>query len=132
MKNPIKTISLSLAIAAFSISSFAQTATGLHAYIKNTDAEIKASIQANTFEIGFVGADNDQQLSDLKAKAKPYEKFFTISISDIDNGTRIMKVSFIGTPQVKVLQRFFMATSFVDIQQDRTQKTVADFFKPFL
>jgi hypothetical protein len=113
----------------FSVTgSHAQTNTGLHAFFKGSSAVIKSSVQSNSLVFYVSGIDSKTQLDDFLKRAQVYSKGFTLTATSAE-GKYECKVNFNGTPEVKWLQRFFVAVSMSDIQQDNEKKSVDDFFK---
>lgn len=129
MKNQlIRTLFALTFLVAIFANAQAQSSTGIHSFFKGTATDVKASVQTNTLVFFVSGIDNDQQLADFVKKSTPYSKGFTMTVANTDSQKRECKIKFTGTPDLKWVERFFMAASITDVTLNTTVMSTSDFF----
>ena len=101
-------------------------------FFKGTEAEIKSAIKSNAVVFFVSGLETDQQKNDFIKKSQPYSKTFTMTVEAPVNGQYECKITFTGTPDVKWLLRFFLASYVKDVDQNNVVKNPNDFFKPYM
>jgi hypothetical protein len=129
MKNHlIRTLfALTFLVAAFT-NTQAQSSTGIHSFFKGTATDVKASVQANTLTFFVSGIENEQQLADFIKRSTPYSKGFTMTVANTDSQKRECKIKFTGTPDLKWVERFFMAASITDVELNASVMSPSAFF----
>ena len=134
MKNSTTKILLAIFISIIGFGKVnAQTSDNLiHAFFKGTETDVKNEIKSNTLTFSVSDLSSEQATAFLK-KAQPYSKSFTITMAAQENPLQYTcKINFIGTPDMKWVLRFFLASSVKDVEQNKIKKNPNDFFKPFM
>ena len=135
MKNSTTKILLAIFISIIGFGKVnAQTSDNLiHAFFKGTDTDVKNDIKSNTLTF-FVSGLSTKELADaFLKKALPYSKSFTMTMARLENPAECeFKITFIGTPELKWVLRFFLASGVKDVEQNSIKKDPSNFFKPYM
>ena len=132
MKNSTSKILLAVFITITAFGKVKAQTNDIHAFFKGTETEVKSEINSKTLTFFVSGLSTDEQAAAFLKRSLPYSKSFTMNMGATANGQSECKINFVGTPDVKWMLRFFLASSVKDVEQNNSKKSPNDFFKTYM